>query len=196
MADDVARVIREANAGPAIVVGISMGGMIAQHVAMRHPKDVAGLVLIATSPGHPHGVLPDPRALGWLLRAPLARNDPRAVRNFNRLLLPEHELDRAQIHLSRWPDAMAHDPLSMQTFVRHFLAVMTNWTGDGVGRIDKPAIVLHGADDILVPPANAERLAKLIKRAELVLLPRVAHAVPTLVPDAIENAIARLREVA
>ena len=51
MADDVARVIREANAGPAIVVGISMGGMIAQHVAMRHPKDVAGLVLIATTPG-------------------------------------------------------------------------------------------------------------------------------------------------
>jgi pimeloyl-ACP methyl ester carboxylesterase len=141
-------------------------------------------------------VFPEPRALGWLLRAPLARKDPRAVRNFNRLLLPEHELDRAHVHLSRWPDAMAHDPLSIQTFVRHFLAVMTNWTGAGVERIDKPAIVLHGAEDILVPPANAERLAKLIKRAELVLLPRVAHAVPTLAPDAIEKAIARLREVA
>src|SRR4249920_1609165 len=58
MADDVARVIRDANAGPAIVVGISMGGMIAQHVAMRHPRDVKALVLLATTPGLPHATLP------------------------------------------------------------------------------------------------------------------------------------------
>ena len=66
MADDVARVIREANAGPAIVVGISMGGMIAQHVAMRHPKRRARARLIATSPDFHTRILPAPSALGWL----------------------------------------------------------------------------------------------------------------------------------
>jgi pimeloyl-ACP methyl ester carboxylesterase len=194
MADDVARVIREANAGPAIVVGISMGGMIAQHVAMRHPRDVRALVLLATTPGHPHGTFPAPRALATLLRAPSQRRNPAALREFNRLLLPEHELDNAHVHLSRWPEALAQDPLAMQTFVRHFLAVMTNWTGANVARIEHPAIVVHGEDDILVPPRNGETLAKLIPRAELMMLPRVAHAVPTLVPDIIERALERLAE--
>jgi pimeloyl-ACP methyl ester carboxylesterase len=189
MADDVARVIREASAGPAIVVGISMGGMIAQHVAMRHPRDVKALVLLATTPGHPHGTLPAPRALATLLRAPSQRRDPATARAFNRLLLPEHELDNAHVHLSRWPDALAHDPLSMQTFVRHFLAVMTNWTGPNVARIEAPTVVVHGEEDILVPPKNGEKLAELIPNAKLVMLPRIAHAIPTLVPDIIERVL-------
>ena len=189
MADDVARVIREASAGPAIVVGISMGGMIAQHVAMRHPRDVKALVLMSTTAGHPHGTFPAPRALATLLRAPAQRRNPAAVREFNRLLLPEHELDNAHVHLSRWPEALAHDPLSMQTFVRHFLAVMTNWTGPSVARIEQPTIVVHGEEDILVPPKNAETLARLIPHAKLVMLPRVAHAIPTLVPEIIERVL-------
>jgi pimeloyl-ACP methyl ester carboxylesterase len=192
MADDVARVIREANAGPATVVGISMGGMIAQHVAMRHPRDVKALVLLSTTAGHPHGTFPKPQAIATLLRAPSQRRNPAVVRQFNRLLLPEHELDNAHVHLSRWPEALAHDPLSMQTFVRHFLAVMTNWTGANVARIEQPTVVVHGEDDILVPPENGRTLAKLIPNSNLVLLPRIAHAIPTLVPDIIEQALGRV----
>jgi 3-oxoadipate enol-lactonase len=192
MADDVAAVLEDARIRRAIVVGISMGGMIAQHVAMRHPRDVKALVLLATTPGHPHGTFPAPRALATLLRAPSQRRNPAVVRDFNRLLLPEHELDNAHIHLSRWPEALAHDPLSMQTFVRHFLAVMTNWTGPNVARIEHETVVVHGEEDILVPPQNGEKLAKLIPRAKLLMLPRVAHAIPTLVPDIIERALAEV----
>ena len=195
MADDVARVIREANAGPAIVVGISMGGMIAQHVAMRHPRDVRALVLLATTPGLPHAKLPAPATLRLLLTAPLER-DARAVRRYNRLLLPESELDRAHVHLAGWPGALAHDPLSMHTFVRHFFAVMTNWTGDGPRRIAHPAIVVHGDEDILVPPENGERLAKLLPRGRLVRLPNVAHAVSLLAPSVIAESVRELAEVA
>jgi pimeloyl-ACP methyl ester carboxylesterase len=196
MADDVARVIREAEAGPAIVVGISMGGMIAQHVAMRHPRDVHALVLLATTPGLPHAKLPHPSTIGWLLRAPMQRRNPAAIRRFNRLLLPEHELERAHVHLARWPEALSHDPLSMETFVRHFFAVMTNWTGERIGRIEHPAVVVHGEDDILIPPENGVRLARLLPRGELLMLPRVAHAVSLLAPDVISRAIDRLPEVA
>ena len=192
MADDVARVIREAGAGPAVVVGISMGGMIAQHVAMRHPRDVRSLVLLATTPGHPHAKLPAPSTLRLLLTAPRARHDAASTRRFNRLLLPEAELDRADVHLARWPAALAHDPLSMQTFARHFFAVMTNWTGAGLGRVEQPAVVIHGAEDILVPPENGERLARLLPRGRLVMLPGVAHAVSLLAPDAIGDALREL----
>ena len=196
MADDVARVIREANAGPAIVVGISMGGMIAQHVAMRHPRDVRALVLLATTPGHPHAKLPAPSTLRLLLTAPLPRRDAAAVRRYNRLLLPEAELDRAHVHLAGWPDALAHDPLTMQTFARHFFAVMTHWTGARLERVEQPTVVVHGEEDILVPPENGERLAKLLPRARLVMLPGVAHAVSLLAPDAIASAVRDLAEAA
>lgn len=190
MADDVARVIDEAKAGPATLVGISMGGMIVQHVAMRHPEKVRGLVLLATTPGYPHATLPAPSALRLLMSAPGARGED--VRKINRLLLPESELARAHIHLSRWPEALKHDPMRPETFVRHFLAVMTNWTGNRLRDVDIPAIVIHGKEDILVPPANGEALAALLPRSKLMLLPGVAHAVPTLVPEIIATALARL----
>src|SRR5690349_4091284 len=51
MADDVAAVLDDAGVADAVIVGISMGGMIAQHVALRHRTRVRGLVLLATSPG-------------------------------------------------------------------------------------------------------------------------------------------------
>ena len=192
MADDVARVIREAGAGPAVVVGISMGGMIAQHVAMRHPRDVRALVLLATTPGLPHAKLPAPSTLRLLLGAPRMRRDAATLRRFNRLLLPENELDRAHVHFARWPEALAHDPLSTPTFVRHFFAVSTNWTGARVRRIEQPTVVIHGAEDILVPPENGERLARLLPRGRLVMLPGVAHAVSLLAPDAIGRAVREL----
>ncbi len=187
MADDVARVIDEAHAGPALVVGISMGGMIVQHVAMRHPEKVRGLVLLATTPGYPHAKLPAPSTIQLLLTAAKPRN-PRDVRKYNRLLLPEHELDRAHVHLAKWPEAVAADPLSTPTFMRHFFAVMTNWTGTRVKGIKHPTVVIHGEEDILVPPENGERLARLLPNARLFMLPKIAHAIPTLAPDVIERA--------
>jgi pimeloyl-ACP methyl ester carboxylesterase len=58
MADDVAAVLNAAGVQRACIVGISLGGMIAQHVALRHPARVAGLVLLATTAGFPHARLP------------------------------------------------------------------------------------------------------------------------------------------
>ena len=63
MADDVAAVLDDAGVEGAFVVGISMGGMIAQHVALRHPTRVKGLVLLATTAGFLMGALPEAKAL-------------------------------------------------------------------------------------------------------------------------------------
>jgi len=68
MADDVAAVLDDAGARESIVIGISLGGMIAQHVAIRHPSRVNALGLMCTTPGLPHGAIPNPVAITHLLR--------------------------------------------------------------------------------------------------------------------------------
>jgi 3-oxoadipate enol-lactonase len=67
MADDIAAMLDAAGVRKAVLAGISMGGMIAQQVALRHPERVRGLVLMATTPGLPHGKLPGLRTLGDLM---------------------------------------------------------------------------------------------------------------------------------
>ncbi|CAN5243098.1 alpha/beta hydrolase [soil metagenome] len=193
MADDVAAVMDACAVKSAIVVGISMGGMIAQHVAMRYPKRVSGLVLMATAPGHPWSILPKMSTIATLLSAPLQRG--KTSRRYNRLLLPECELDRANEHLARWPAALEIDPISTKTFLRQFFGVMTNWTGGRHAHIECPAVVITGADDILIPPENSARLAKRIPRSHLQILPDVAHAVPLLRPNVVRGALEKLEEM-
>lgn len=193
MADDVAKVIEVALGEPAIVVGISMGGMIAQHVAMRHPGSVRGLVLLATTPGLPWITPPAPRTVATLLSVPLGGSRRNA--RLYRLLLPESEVHRAGEHLAAWPAALAREPVTMGGFLSQFYAVVTNWTGGGLAKITCPTVVVTGADDVLVPPRNSEKLARRIPRSHLEVLPRVAHAVPVLRPEIVWRSLQRLEEM-
>src|SRR5688572_9775404 len=114
MADDVVAVLDHAGIEAAFVVGISMGGMIAQHVALRHPTRVRGLVLLATTAGFLMGALPEARALSRLVSLPFG--GPRAGTNLVRLLLPESKWDRAKEIFRDWPKAMRDDPTTAWTF--------------------------------------------------------------------------------
>lgn len=193
MADDVSAVIEAALGEPAIVVGISMGGMIAQHVAMRHPSKVRGLVLLATTPGLPWVTPPMPQALATLLTMPLAGS--RRAARLQRLLLPKSELHRAGEHLARWPAALAVDPVTMAGFLSQFYAAVTNWTGGGLAKIACPTVVVTGAEDILVPPRNSRQIARRIPRSHLEVLPDVAHAVPLLRPEIVARSLRKLEEM-
>jgi pimeloyl-ACP methyl ester carboxylesterase len=72
LADDLAAVIEDLRLGPALVAGISLGGMMAQQMSIRHPELVAGLVLAATTCGLPHGQAPSVEALRMLVQAALS----------------------------------------------------------------------------------------------------------------------------
>ena len=191
MADDVVSVLDAAGIDRAYVVGISMGGMIAQHVAIRHPKRVAGLVLMATTPGMPHGRLPSPRALATLLSIPLTPKK-RAGLALSRILLPKKHQSRAKELMWRWPAALAAEPTHPRAFFSQFAAVIRHSTGFRLRGITCPTIVITGAEDILVPTHNSRILAKKIPTATLEILDDVAHGIPLMDERVVHRALGKL----
>jgi pimeloyl-ACP methyl ester carboxylesterase len=192
MADDVVAVLDDAGVESAFIVGISMGGMIAQHVALRHPKRVQGLVLLATTPGFLVGALPEPVALGRLLSLPFG--GARAAVNLTRLLLPESKWGRAREIFRDWPHAMKDDPTAPHTFAAHLVAASTHLVRGRLKRIRCPVVVVTGALDALVPPRNAEILAREIPGATLEVVPETGHAVFADDRDLVRRMVVRLEE--
>ena len=192
MADDVVAVLDHAGVEAAFVVGISMGGMIAQHVALRHPTRVRGLVLFATTSGFLMGALPEPAALGRLLSLPFGGR--RAAKNLSRLLLPESKWHRAGEIFRDWPNAMRDDPTSPGTFAAHLFAASTHFVTGRLRRIACPVVVVAGADDALIPLRNAQVLAKKIPRAELEVVAETGHAVFAEDRDLVRRMVTRLEK--
>ena len=175
MADDVIAVLDDVGVDAAIVVGVSMGGMIAQQVALRHPTRVRGLVLLATTPGFFYGSLPEVRALGLLLSIPLG--GVRASRNLPRLLLPPSKWSRANEIFREWPKAMREDPTRPGVFCAQFIAASLHFAGPRLGQIKCPVVIVTGSEDTLIPPKNARAIARQIPQAVLEVVPDTGHAV-------------------
>ena len=191
MADDVAAVLDAEQISAAIIVGISMGGMIAQQVALRHPARVAGLLLLATSPGLLAGGFPDPRSVARLLSLPFA--GPGASTSLLRLLLPRSKWPRAREIFAEWPEAMRVDPTEHRTFVAHLLAAALHHVARSeYARLGCPALVVAGADDVLMPKRYAEALARRIPGAELLVLPDTGHALFAEDRDLVRRLVARV----
>ncbi|MEO7109552.1 MAG: alpha/beta hydrolase [Polyangiaceae bacterium] len=187
LADDVACVLEAANARPATVVGISMGGMISQHVAIRHPKLVRGLVLLATTAGLPHGRLASPRTLAKLFAIGFGRD--RSGKMLAELLIPPSEMHRAREIFAAWPDLMKKSPPAVATFLGQLAAIVRHSTGFSLRKITVPTVVMTGELDTLVPPKNSHILARKISGARLEVLRNVGHAIPSIDADAVRRAL-------
>jgi pimeloyl-ACP methyl ester carboxylesterase len=187
LADDVACVLEAANARPATIVGISMGGMISQHVAIRHPKRVRGLVLMATTPGLPHGRLPTTRTIAKLLAIGFGRD--RSGKLLAQLLLPPSEVHRFHEIFGAWNAQMKKSPPALATFVGQLAAILRHSTGFSLRKITVPTVIMTGELDTLVPPKNSQILARKIPGARLEVLPGIAHAIPSLDADAVRRAL-------
>jgi 3-oxoadipate enol-lactonase len=169
--------------------------MIAQHVALRHPDRVAGLVLLATTAGVPYARLPKARALATLLGLPIAgrfRPSAQVGRSLARLLLAEKDVPRARELLSQWPAAMRAEPMLPRSYFAQLAAVATHSTGSRLRRIACPTVVVTGDEDILIPPHNSRLLARLIPGAHLEVVRSCGHAIPASDPDCIERALVTL----
>jgi pimeloyl-ACP methyl ester carboxylesterase len=195
LADDVLAVLEHAHIPRAYVVGLSLGGMIAQHVALRHPARTAGLVLLGTSAGFPHMRLPSPRDLASFLSLPFdGRLEERHVPgSLARLLLSARDLPRHRELLADWPAAFQTNPPPARVYMSHFAALMSHSTGFRLRAVKCPAVVVTGDDDTLLPHHNSRLLARLLPGAHLEVIPGAGHIVPVSDPECISRSLERVR---
>jgi proline iminopeptidase len=184
MADDAAGLLGVLGIDSAHVVGVSMGGMIAQLLAARHPHRVASLTSIMSSTGNPNPrvAMGRPRALRAILSRPEDPRDLQSVidrmeRVFGVIGSPAEVQDRAgqRAHFER----IARRGLDTAASRRQLLAILA--TGDRrawLARIGAPTLVLHGRLDPLLPVAAGIETARCIAGARLVIVEGMAHDLP------------------
>ncbi|MEY4373645.1 MAG: hypothetical protein RL219_2414 [Actinomycetota bacterium] len=193
MADDVTEVMDAIGASTATLLGLSMGGMIAQDVAMRHPTRVERLVLCGTRPPSPAGFLPSMSVMTSVMSSPRpgeAIHDYFA-RLWGAVVAPGFAQQHPEV-MSEIADAAVLRPTPHAGVMSQMRAI-SSWYGSArLGRIAVPTTVIHGAADPLIPVGNGMRLAQLIPGAEYHEMPNVGHLVPYEAPDVvIEAALAR-----
>ena len=160
------------------VMGASMGGMIAQHLAIEHPTRVRSLISVMSMPGEPEVGQPTPEAIEALLATPpvdreayiesssrwlvwssrkygdAARNRRNAARDYDRSFYPEGaNRQLAAIYASGRRTA-------------------------GLQQLRVPTLVIHGRDDTLISPSGGTRTAELVDGAHLLLVADMGHDLP------------------
>jgi 3-oxoadipate enol-lactonase len=178
MADDAVTVLDAAGIERAHVVGASMGGMIAQHLALDHRDRVRSLVLACTTAGGRSGAPP------WRLLASAAVRPLIGTRRSFPVVAP---MLYAATTLREKPDRVAEDldrrmadSTSPLTLYAQLGAIALHDTRARLPELDgMPALVVHGLEDRLVPPARGRELAELIPSAHLELIPTCGHLLTT-----------------
>jgi 3-oxoadipate enol-lactonase len=193
MADDVAHVMDAAGFAAAYVVGISMGGMIAQHVALRHAVRVRGLALLATTCGLPHGHLPALRELPRLVAIGVSQQrDP--IGALARILVPKRHQPRARELLAGWPEVIKREGVRPRAFLGQLASVATHSTGFRLREIRCPVVVVTGDEDVLVPAKNAHVLVRRLRNAHLEVIPDCGHGIPILDENVVHRALKRMSD--
>jgi 3-oxoadipate enol-lactonase len=186
MADDAAAVLDAAGVEAAHVFGISMGGMIAQELALRHPGRVHSLILGCTTCGGSDGVRARREALDALnARATMTREQAiRAMVPFTFDGGTPRERIEEELAM-RLATIVSIDGYNAQ------IQAIRSWGGTyaRLSEIAVPTLVIHGETDELVPAENAPILARAIPGATLVMLPRASHIFLTDQTEAASEAV-------
>ncbi|MFE1171349.1 alpha/beta fold hydrolase [Streptomyces sp. NPDC058773] len=182
MADDTIAVMDALGWRSAHLLGVSLGGAVAQRVALRHPGRVRTLTTMAAVPGDVSGL----RTMRYIRMSTLAKfarvrfpDTPdgavAAGVAVSRLVAsPNRPFDEqaAREAAERNADRGIHDQDAQSR------QIGAQWHGPPISAVTRPTLVLHGADDPLIKPSAGKAIASRIAHARLVLLPRVGHEFP------------------
>jgi 3-oxoadipate enol-lactonase len=185
MASDALAVLDAAGVENAHVYGISMGGMIAQEFALQNPSRVRSLILGCTACGGPLAVRAKPEANQMLMARAKMTAEQAAEAAIQFVYDPGTSREKIDEDLNvRRPWFPSSEAYSAQ------LQGILAW--ESYSRLDQitaPTLVIHGENDLLVPPGNGELIAQRIPGAKLVLIPHAGHIYTTDQPNASHQAV-------
>ncbi len=189
-ADDTAALMDHLSMSSAHIVGVSMGGMIAQEFALRHPRKVRSLVLGCTTPGGPNAIRAGgdalPNAYSTKPMTAEERGKALAEAAFSKSYLAKHpEVINNMI------EARRARPIDTVGFAHRMKAAGAHNTYDRLTEIRCPTLVITGKDDALIAWENSRIIAERIPGAELVLLEPAGHCFWMEQPEKTRDAIAR-----
>jgi pimeloyl-ACP methyl ester carboxylesterase len=194
MADDTAGLIEALGLEAVNVVGVSMGGMIAQTLAVRHPERVKSLVSIMSTPGDRAVGQADPETMVLVMqRAPTdrAENIEQGVRVWQKIRSPGFPYDDAQgrtrigraFDRSFYPEGVARQAAAIVAQRDRTLAL---------AEVRVPTTVIHGKEDTLINVSGGQATARAIPGAKLVVVPGMGHDLPEGVWPVLLDAIAEI----
>lgn len=178
LADDAAAVLDAVLDDPkarAHVFGVSMGGVIAQELTLRHPRRVRSLVLGCTYACWRRSQKASVRTAASLVRALFTRPAKGLELSATYLVSPAY-YERNARALGEWLRDSERAPAP--TAARQLLAIVRHSAESRLDAIDVPTLIVTGSDDRLVPAANSRHLARRIKGARFVELSGAGHCFP------------------
>jgi 3-oxoadipate enol-lactonase len=186
MAADARAVLDAAGVQRADIIGASMGGMIAQELALQYPESVGRLILACTSYSGFFSRWPDVRFAGWILGS-------RTVRDGRRRSLTD------LLYADTTPQERIEEDLRIRAactwtaagFYSQLAAILTWNAYYRLPRITAPTLVLHGDQDRLIPVQNGRTIARRIPGAIFEEIPDAGHILMTDQPEACGEAVAR-----
>ncbi|WP_280426468.1 alpha/beta fold hydrolase [Nocardia carnea] len=182
MVDDAIAVLDELGRHSAHILGVSLGGAVAQRIALRHPGRVRSLITFDAVPGDVTGL----RTLRYIRLRTLAKfarvefPDTRegaieaGVTVAKLLSSPKRVFDEVAVRtaMEHNPDSGIHDQEAQSR------QIGAQWSGPPITEITCPTLVVHGEDDPLIKTGAAHTIASRIPGSRLLLLPEVGHELP------------------
>lgn len=187
MAGDVIGLMDHLGWAQAHVVGLSMGGMVAQHVALNARNRVRSLSLLATHAGGWQARLPQPKGVYHFIQTQLLRDRQAKLAALCAMLFPEEFLktcDRRALQMGLEEDF--GESVAKTVLLSQYAAIQGHYTADKLGRLKGlPTLVIRPGQDLLVRPEESDRLARLIPDARVARLDACGHAVTRQDPQAV-----------
>lgn len=174
LASDAVGLLDALEIDAAHVVGISMGGMVAQELVLQAPDRVRTLTLGCTFPGGPEAVMTDMAVVGMLAEAVLSGDQERTLRvGYEVMIAAEYGEQEGAYEL--YSELAGQYPAPIPVLMAQLSAIMGHDASQRLPGVEAPTLVIHGTEDRLMDAANGELISRLVPGARLELLEGSGH---------------------
>ncbi len=174
MADDAAGLMASLKVDRYHIAGISLGSFVAQKMALKYPEHIQKMALIASSPGGPIHVIPEPEILGYFQKMGVMERPERVEKGLLYSLHPQYVETHPDEMKQLIERGVKYVPPAGIVGKQMFIGMTFNHA-EAAAQIKTPTLILHGEQDRIVPVKNAYNLHNLIRGSRLEILKESGH---------------------